>query len=402
MSLTYIANDVRVTYDLRIDAHRYKKTSFGSAVRVPGSHGYVAYAAKPIPRNLELTAATVRLLAEAESALGQLAGVGRLLPNPDLLANPYLLREALSSTRIEGTQASIAEVLENRAAGEEPNADIEEVLNYVGAMRAGVGLLDELPISARLVRRIHGELMQGVRGEKLSPGELRTSQNWIGPPEATIESALFVPPPPEQIGDLLSDWEHYANTDAEVPVLIQNALLHAQFETIHPFLDGNGRLGRLLIVFFLIARGKLPAPMLYVSSHFEGHRERYYEALQAIREQGDPEPWFELFLEGIASQASDAVSRAHRILQLRERYREAAGATNSPNALGLVDLICANPILTARAVEKGLDVSRPTALRLLKRMESEGLITASEQGSRGQRRYLAHEMYEVISGVGDD
>lgn len=396
-----MAKNVRVAYDRKIDADRYKKTDFGSATRVPGRHGYVAYAAKPVPRRIELSPTTIRLLAEAESALGQLAGVGRLLPNPDLLANPYLLREALSSTRIEGTQASIAEVLENTAAGDQPNADVEEVLNYVGAMREGIKLLDEFPISVRLIRRIHAKLMQGVRGEMLAPGELRTTQNWIGPSGATIESAPFVPPPPEQIAELLADWERYANADVEVPALIQNALLHAQFETVHPFLDGNGRLGRLLIVFFLIAGGKLPAPMLYVSSHFERNRARYYDGLQAIREQGDPEPWFELFLEGIAFQASDAVTRAHRILELRERYREAAGATNSPNALGLVDLICTNPILTARAVEQSLDVSRPTALRLLKRMEEQGMTSAVQQGSRGQRRYVAHEMLDLISGVGD-
>lgn len=385
-----------------MEPERYEATEFGRPRRTPGRHGYVAYFPASIPRALDLPAATVRLLADAEGALGQLAGVGRLLPNPDLLIRPYLLREALSSTRIEGTQASMAEVLESDAAGEAPNADIEEVLNYVSAMRFGLGRLVDLPLSARLLREIHSELMTGVRGEEKTPGELRTSPNWIGPPGSTIETAPFVPPPPDELPDLLADWERFANEQAELPLLVQDALLHSQFETIHPFLDGNGRLGRLIVIFFLVARDRLPAPLLYVSAYLEAHRDDYYSALQAMRERGDPAPWLDLFLTAVRTQATDAVARAERIIDARERYREVAGEMSSPSAFGLVDLICVTPIVTAKSVEDELEVSRPTALRLLRAMEDRGVLTEAAEGARGQRRYVAREMMDAVVGDADE
>ena len=273
-----------------MELEAYAPTPFGEARRTPGRHGYVAYFPATIPRTLDLPASTVRLLADAEGALGQLAGVGRLIRNPDLLIRPYLLREALSSTRIEGTQASMAEVFETDAAGGAPNADVEEVVNYIAAMRWGLERLDELPLSTRLLREMHRRLMAGVRGRELAPGDLRTSQNWIGPPGSTIETAQFVPPPPGELPALLADWERFAHEEPDLPLLVQNALLHSQFETIHPFLDGNGRLGRLLLVFFLIARGRLTVPLLYLSAYLERKRGDYYDALQAIHETGDPHP----------------------------------------------------------------------------------------------------------------
>lgn len=384
-----------------METDRYEATIFGRAKRTPGRHGYVAYFPGAIPRNLELPPPIVRLLGDAEGALGQLAGVGRLLPNPDLLIRPYLLREALSSSRIEGTQASLVEVLEADAAGEVPNPDIEEVVNYVLAMNSGIEQLQALPLSVRLLREIHRELMSGVRGQELAPGELRRTQNWIGAPGSTIETALFVPPPPDELPDLLSDWERFANDDVELPILIQDALLHAQFETIHPFLDGNGRLGRLLVVFFLIARGRLPAPLLYLSAYLETHRDDYYAALQAIRESGDPNPWLEIFLSAVATQAGDAVTRTDRILDIREGYREIAGRTNSPNALGMVELICSNPIVTTKAAEGHLGVSRPTALRLLDWMKKQGILQETQAGARGQRRYVARAMMDALAGGSD-
>ena len=366
--------------------------------RPPGRHGYVAYFPATIPRTLDLPASTVRLLGEAEGALGRLAGVGRLVRNPDLLIRPYLLREALSSTRIEGTRASMAEVFEADAAGEAPNADVEEVVNYVAAMRWGLERLDELPLSTRLLCEMHRRLMAGVRGRELAPGELRTSQNWIGAPGSTIETAQFVPPPPEELPALLADWERFAHEDPELPLLVQNALLHSQFETIHPFLDGNGRLGRLLLVFFLIARGRLTVPLLYLSAYLERQRQDYYDALQSIRETGDPIPWIDLFLTAVETQADDAVQRAQRIIALRESYLQRAATMGTPNALALVDLICENPVVTTRSIEDRLDVSRPTALRLLRRMEEQGVLTEGEAGARGQRRYVAQAMMDAVVG----
>jgi len=289
-------------------------------------------------------------------------------------------------------------VLETEAGGDRPNADVEEVVNYVEAMTWGLERLRALPISTRLMCEIHRRLMAGVRGRERSPGEVRKSQNWIGRSGSTIETADFVPPPPEELADLLADWERFVHEEPEMPLLVQNALLHSQFETIHPFLDGNGRLGRLLLVFFLVTHGRLPAPLLYLSSYLEQRRQDYYESLQAIRESGDPLPWVELFLKAVETQAGDAVQRAQQILELRDRYREIAATRGTPNALALVDVLCENPVVTTRSVEAALGVSRPTTLRLLKRMEDQGVLEEVGVGARRQRRYIARELMDVVAG----
>lgn len=378
---------------------QYPPSLFGQAKRTAGPYGYVAYFPAPIPRSIDLSPATVKLLADAEAALGRLAGVGQLVPNPHLLIRPYLLREAISSTRIEGTQASMAQLFEFDALGGTPSADIEEVINYIDALEWGLNQLKDVPLGVRLIREMHRRVLAGVRGRERRPGEFRITQNWIGEPGSTIDTASFVPPPPDDLAGLIADWERYANEDVELPLLIQNALLHYQFETLHPFLDGNGRLGRLLIVFFLIARDRLPAPLLYLSSFFEQDRQRYYDALQAPRQSGDIEPWLQLFLRGVETQASDAVKRAERIAQLRERYRAAAASLSTSNGILLVDVICKSPILTTRLVQEQLNVSRPTAIALLRQMERLGVITEDEVGSRSQLRFVAREL---LNAVADD
>jgi cell filamentation protein, protein adenylyltransferase len=377
----------------------YASTPFGKPRRIPGRHGYVAYFPAPIPRAFELPAAIVRQLAEAEAALGRLAGIGQLLPNPHLLIRPYLLREALASTRIEGTQASLTDVFEAEIGGA-PSADVEEVLNYIAAFEWGLRELKRLPMSIRLIRGIHRHLLAGVRGRERRPGELRTTQNWVGAAGSTIETARFVPPPPAEVPSLLADWERYAHEQAETPLLVQNALLHYQFETLHPFLDGNGRLGRLLSVFLLVEHGRLPGPLLYLSAYLERDRERYYEALQTIRERGDAMPWVGLFLAAVHSQALDAVARAQRILELRERYRAAASAIPSSKAMALVDLVCETPIVSSRLVEHRLGVTRPTALKLLRQLEEVAILQQGTGGPRGQRRYLAHQLMAVVAEDG--
>jgi Fic family protein len=292
----------------------------------------------------------------------------------------------------------MAEVFESDAAGGTPNADVEEVINYVAAMRRGLERLDKLPISTRLLCEMHRQLMDGVRGRELAPGELRKSQNWIGAPGSTVETAQFVPPPPSELGRLLADWERFAHEEPEMPLLVQNALLHSQFETIHPFLDGNGRLGRLLLVFFLVARGRITTPLLYLSAYLESHRQSYYDALQAIPETGDAVPWVELFLAAVQTQAADAVQRAQRIIELREQYRQVAASMGTSNALALADLLCENPVVTTRSIEDRLGVSRPTALRLLRRMEEQGVLSEAAEGIRGQRRYIARAMMDAVAG----
>ncbi len=383
-----------------MDVTAYASTPFGEPRRTLGRHGYVAYFPAPIPRAIEIPATTIRLLADAEASLGRLAGVGQLVPNPHLLIRAYLLREALSSTRIEGTQASLADVFEAEASGEPPSADVEEVLNYIDALEWGLAQMGKLPLGARLIREMHRRLLAGVRGRERMPGQLRTTQNWVGDSGSTIETARFVPPPPEELPGLLTDWERYAHEDVEVPRLVQNALLHYQFETLHPFLDGNGRIGRLLSVFLLVEHGRLPAPLLYLSAYLERDRAHYYEALQAVRERGDALPWIELFLTAVRSQAADAVRRAQRIVALRERYRTAAAAIASSNALMLVDLVCETPIVSSRAVEARLGVTRPTALKLLRQLEEVGVLVEGNTGPRGQRRYLARELMAAITDEG--
>jgi Fic family protein len=358
-----------------VELGAYASTEFGEARRTLGRHGYVAYFPARIPRAIELPPLMIRLLADAEAALGRLAGVGQLVPNPHLLIRPYLLREALASTRIEGTQASLADVFEVEATGGTPNADVEEVLNYIDALEWGLHERNRLPLGVRLVREMHRRLLAGVRGRERTPGEFRTTQNWVGGGTSTIETARFVPPPPDELPALLADWERFAHDDVELPLLIKNALLHYQFETLHPFLDGNGRLGRMLIVFFLVDHGRLTAPLLYLSAYLEGDRARYYEALQSVRETGSPLPWIELFLNAVYSQATDAVARAQRIVELRERYRAAAATIASSNGMALVDLVCETPIVSSRTVEGRLGVTRPTALKLLRQLEAVGVLS---------------------------
>jgi Fic family protein len=377
-----------------VNPERYQATMFGSVKRTIGRYGYFAYFPQPIPRSVEVAMPSVSLLADAEAALGRLAGAGRLLPNPHFVARPYLLREAVSSARIEGTQTDVQEVLDAVATEAEPNADVEEVVNYIRALDVGIELASRVPLGVRVIRTMHEILLAGVRGRERQPGELRRSQNWIGAPGATPETAIFVPPPPEELGDLLADWERFANLEDGMPALVCAALLHYQFETLHPFLDGNGRLGRLLIVFYLITRGRLPAPLLYLSPYLEERRDEYFACLQGVRERGDFDAWLRFFLRGVEAQANDAVARAERLLDLRERYR-AATTTLRSQAASLVDLVFETPVLTTRLVETRLSVARPTALRLLSQLEDLGILTEIETGARGRRRWIAREVLDM-------
>jgi Fic family protein len=380
-----------------MDLRRYPVTPFGRAKRTHGHHGYVAYLPAPIPRSIELAPSSITLLAEAEAALGRLAGLGETLPNPHLLIRPYVLREAVFSTRIEGTRASMADLFALEAGGGEPDADAEEVLGYVDALTWGL-TQSELPLSIRLMREMHRRLMAGVRGQDRMPGELRTSQNWIGAPGSTIETAQFVPPPPDELPALLADWEAFAHEGGELPLLVQNALLHYQLETIHPFLDGNGRIGRLLIVFMLIAHNRLPAPLLDISSYFERDRHSYYAALRSVSETGSTSVWIDLFLAAVRTQATAATVRAQHLVALREEYRRRAASLPSRHAIALADLICATPIVSARLVTERLTVTRPTAGNLLRLLAAEGLLVRAGTGDRGQQRYVAKEILDILAG----
>jgi Fic family protein len=336
-------------------------------------------------------------IADAEAALGRLAGTGRLLPDPQLLVRPYLRREAVASTRIEGTQASLVDVFDAEASEQPLGADVEEVVNYVRAMEIGLQRLETLPLSTRLIREMHAVILAGVRGRERQPGELRRTQNWLGPPGATIDTAPFVPPPPTEVGDLLTDLERFIHEQPLLPPLVQAALLHYQFETIHPFLDGNGRLGRLLIVFFLVVRDRLPEPLLYLSPYFEARRERYYDALQGVRERGDVDSWVGLFVEAVSTQAADAVLRAERLVDLRERYRTSVRTTTRGAATQLAELTIEQPVLTTRVVEERLGITRPAALKALRHLEDVGILVMAPEGPRRQLRWRAEEVLSVLS-----
>jgi Fic family protein len=360
----------------------------------------VAYFPRPIPRSVPISGANLLRLADAEAALGRLAGAGRLLPHPQLLVGPYLRREAVASTRIEGTQASLVEVFDAEASDLPLGPDVEEVVNYVRAMEAGLRRLDTLPVSTRLIREIHTVILAGVRGRERQPGQIRSTQNWIGTPGATLETATFVPPPPDELGGLLDDLERFVHEEPQTPPLVQAALLHYQFETIHPFLDGNGRLGRLLVVFFLVVRDRLPEPLLYLSPHFETRRQQYYDALQGVRERGDLDGWLALLFDAIATQAADAVVRAERLTDLRERYRVDVQSSTRGAANQVVELAFEQPVLTARAVERRLDITRPAALKSLRQLADLGILVEVPAGPRGQLRWRAEEILGVLTAEG--
>ena len=373
-------------------------------VRSSGRHGFDSFVPAPLPRLLTLEPQTVLSLSEADTALGRLAGAGRLLPNPHLLVEPYVAREAVASSRIEGTQASLAEVFQAAAAGEQSpeGTDVREVRNYISAMNRGLARLNELPLCLRLIREIHAVLMRGVRGRERQPGEFRQTPNWIGSPNDRPDTAIFVPPLPEYLDAALDDLESFMNEDdMMLPPLVRCALLHYQFETIHPFLDGNGRVGRLLIVFYLVQKGRLPIPLLYTSSYFEENRREYYDRLQAVRERGELQEWLQFFLTAIAVQATDAVARAERLADLREGYRRQLASSRS-RAPEVIDLMLTNPIVTIKRVQQGLDITQPGAANLVRALEHRGWLQELDfRGPGGRRYWMASEIADVLD-PGDD
>jgi Fic family protein len=361
----------------------------------PGS--YVAFIPERVPRELTLTADTVMRLSDADAALGRLAGSGRLLPYPHLLVNAYITREAVSSSRIEGTQASVTEVFDAAATGETKRDDIREVRNYVTALEHGLRRLkkDGFPVSLRLIKEMHKILLTGVRGQDKTPGEFRTSQNWINSPDNRPSTATFVPPPVYEMWQALDDWEKYLHDEApQLPLLVRCALLHYQFETIHPFLDGNGRLGRLFIVLYLTDRGRLPAPLLYLSSYFDQRKSDYYDRLQHVRERGEVAEYLQFFLDGVAVQANDAVERAEQLSDLREDYR--SRLRGGGRAHLVVDLLFANPILTVRHVMDSLGVSQPGATNLLRKLGAQGIVYEVGTGPGVRHRWICRDVLQIL------
>ena len=380
-----------------MDPTSFSASTLGTVVKTPGAHGFHTFVPAALPRRFSLGDQTVLLLSEADRALGRLAGAGRLLPNPHLLVRPYVAREALASSRIEGTQASLSDVFDATALGDE-TGQVREVTNYIRALERGLTELARLPISMRLLCSIHEELLRGVRGQERLPGEVRRSPNWIGSPDNRPETAIFVPPPVDEMHRALTDWERFIHEDVPIPPLVKCALLHYQFETIHPFLDGNGRLGRLLIVFYMVEQDLLPDPLLYISAYFEAHRSDYYDRLQAVRERGEVEEWTQFFLRAVAVQAGDAIRRAERLADLREQYRQAAARTRS-RAGEVVDLVFENPVLTTNFVAHRLDVTPQGALNLIRRLEDGGILTEHERVPGRSMRWVADAVLGALEGL---
>ena len=324
------------------------------------------------------------LLSQADISLGRLDGVVRVIPDPDFFVGMYVRREAVLSSQIEGTQSTLEDLLEVEL---EPDVrglhgDVGDIVNYIAAMNHGLSRLEELPLSLRVIREIHAELLRGGRGSHATPGEFRRTQNWIGPKGASLSQATFVPPPVPEMTEALSDFEKYLHSERQNALLIRVGLAHAQFETIHPFLDGNGRVGRLLITFLLVHEGALRAPLLYLSYYFKLHRAEYYDRLMAVRLRGDWEGWLRFFLRGVAETAEQATHTAERIFELREQSRSLVMGDTGPNGLRLLSMLFKRPLINVNAVGRDLDVSFPTANRLVAHFEELGLL----RELTGQRR----------------
>ena len=358
--------------------------------------GYRAYVPAPLPPPMTWNASLTFELSSADRAIGRLAGEGRRLPNPHLLIRPFVRKEAVQSSRIEGTQATLGELLadEAGAAVERSPSDLREVGNYVVALEHGLARLESLPVSLRLVREMHDLLMRGVRGDMAAPGEFRRSQNWIGSPGSTLSQATYVPPPPAELMGCLDAWERFLH-DETLPPLIHAAVTHAQFEAIHPFLDGNGRIGRLLITLLLVQRDIIPSPLLYLSSYFEATRQEYYARLLAVTERGEWEEWLAYFLRGVALQAQDAVDRIQRMDNLLSdwRLRLSTGQSRAPERA--LDLLAENPFCTVRGLANRLGMAFTTAQRAIGRLEEEGFVALVGEARRN-RVYCARAILDVL------
>jgi len=375
----------------------FRETSAGRVLRTPA--GYWAFVPHPLPPALHWSDALITALAEAERTLGELAGLGYFLPNPHLLIRPFIRREAVFSSRIEGTRASLSDLLTYESVQlslfELPD-DVREVHNYVRALEYGLERLAELPLSLRLMREIHAILLEGVRGQEQTPGEFRRSQNWIGPPGAALQEATFVPPPVAEMGEALDALEKFLHDPPQLPPLIRLGLFHYQFEAIHPFLDGNGRIGRLLNTLLLCAWGLLPTPLLYLSPYFEARRQQYYDLLLQVSQRGDWEAWLTFFLRGVVTQGRDAVQRIRSLERLHARYREQLqSASTAARLLQVVDLLFERPVLQTRQVETALSINFSTAQRYLDRLLQEGILNEITGRARN-RLYRADEILKIL------
>ena len=374
------------------------RRSHGQTVTATG--GYRAYVPFPLPPSIPWDDTLIRHLSAAERAIGRLEGEVRHLSDPNLLVRPFTRKEAVHSSRIEGTQTSLRELLATEAGAvvEQSPTDLHEVGNYVTALEYGLRRLDSLPLSLRLMCELHERLMRGVRGDSARPGEFRRVHNWIGGPGSTLRNAIYVPPPPSELKGCLADLERYLH-DESLPPLVQAALVHSQFEAIHPFVDGNGRVGRLLITLLLVQRGViLPSLFLHLSAYFERTRYEYYARLLSITERGEWQWWLDYFLTGVAAQADDAIGRIRRIESLLSGWKLDLARERSRVPERALDLFSENPFWTVGALAERLGVAYTTAQRAVSRLEALGAVSLTS-GERRNRVYCARAILDVIEGL---
>lgn len=372
-----------------MDRKHFKESSTGSLTTTLHHGGEaLAFVPNPLPPDWQPDREVWANLSEADRALGELAGRGKELENPRLFIRPFLRTEAVVSSRIEGTQADLEDLyafeVEQKSGKESKETegrksrrgDTKEVHNYVTALEYGLERLDEIPVIVRLLRELHRRLLSGVRGERQRPGEFRNSQNWIGPEGRSIEEARFVPPPPAKVEDLMANLEEYVNTADDYPPLIRLALIHYQFETIHPFRDGNGRIGRLLITLLIVHWKLLPLPLLTLSAYFERHRDEYMDRLLAVSRDGDWSGWVRFFLEGVKVQSEEANQTARRLSKLKADWRETIQSQPRSSALqlALVDHLFQQPMFSIPQAAELLGVSYQSAKNNVERLEEEGIL----------------------------
>ena len=379
----------------------FQEAAPGRLVKSPD--GYWAFVPAPLPSKIDFHADLIAVLSAADRAIGQLSGVGQTLPNPHLLIGPFMRREAVLSSRIEGTQSSLSDLfLFEAAPSMEPSVpDVREVANYVRALEYGLQRRTELPISLRLIRELHQRLMEGVRGNEQARGEFRRSQNWIGRPGCTLRNATYVPPPPLEMSQALNDFEKYLHEPSGTPPLVRLATIHYQFEAIHPFLDGNGRIGRLLITLLLCVEGILIEPLLYLSAYFERHREEYYDRLLGVSQSGRWSEWVIFFLAGVAEQAADAIERSNRLLQLRDQYREQLHSARTSALLPkLVDGLVSYPATTVARTAKLLGITPRSAQANIEKLIEAGVLR-EVTGRKRNRVFVAGGILRVIEDPQD-
>lgn len=368
----------------------------GEYVRQPGGFkAFIPATLPPVPA-IQFDDEFLVLLSQADRSLGRLDGSIEVLPNPDLFLFMYVRKEAVLSSQIEGTQASLIDVLEYEAealqSGSAP--DVFEVVNYVNALNYGVDRLQSLPLSLRLIRETHAKLLAGVRGGERSPGDFRKTQNWIGPAGYTLKTATFVPPPVPQMLASLANLESFLHQELPIPILVKVGLAHAQFETIHPFLDGNGRMGRLLVALFLVERGILRRPLLYLSYYFKKNRLEYYDRLQAVRDRGDWEGWLKFFLRGVYEVAQEATGVARDIVSLHENHRELVVkqlGRGAGKALTFLEALYQSPVTTVQRVAGITELSFANANTLVRQLAALGLLT--EVTGKKRNRVFAYAPY---------